>query len=311
MRAYLLPSGLAVDGQHADDEPRSMDHSHPMLESLLETLVCDIGAVLGGDLVGIYLYGSAVSGGFDPGVSDLDIVAVTSAEVEELDLAGLEQMHLDIVGRNPEWSDRLEIVYIGRTTLQSFRTSPGSLAVISPGEPFHVVGDVAEWLQNWYLVRETGATLHGVAAAHVIPPIARAEFVAAVVRYADWLGRGNDDHLGPGSLAYAVLSLCRALRTVRTGMHCSKQQAAAWTTERMPEWAWLIDAALRCRMSRGMTGFDDEQTRSAARMFIRLLADEITGPMSVATATADARISPPPVAWDDQRAVTHTAETPG
>ena len=254
-----------------------MDHNHQMLEPLLEALVSDIRAVLGGDLLGIYLYGSSVSGGFDPGVSDLDLVAVTSAEVEEMNLADLEQMQLDIVRRNPEWTDRLEITYIGWTTLQSFRTSAGLLAVISPGEPFHVVGDVDEWLQNWYLVRETGVTLYGVAAADVIPPIARVEFVAAVVRYADWLRKRNHNDLGPGSLAYAVLSLCRALRTVCTGSPCSKQEGAAWARERMPKWVWLIDAALRCRMLRGATGFDDELTRAAAETFIGLLADEITG----------------------------------
>ena len=150
--------------------------------------------------------------------------------------------------RNPEWSDRLEIAYIGTTTLGSFRTSTGSLAVISPGEPFHVVGNVAEWLQNWYLVRETGVTLYGVAAADVIPPIARVEFVTAVVRYADWLRKQNYDDRGPGSLAYAVLSLCRALRTVRTGLPCSKQEAAAWTSERMPvqnDWSRLASKSAR------------------------------------------------------------------
>jgi predicted nucleotidyltransferase len=244
------------------------------------TLVSDIRAVLGADLVGIYLYGSSVSGGFDLGVSDLDLVAVTSAEVEGIDLAGLDRMQLDFVRRHPAWSDRIDIIYIGWTTLKSFRTNVGSLAVVSPGEPFHVVGGVVEWLQNWYLVRETGVTLHGVAAADVIPPIARAEFVAALVRYADWLRNRSYDDLGPGSLAYAVLSLCRALRTVRTGMHGSKQEAAAWTREGMPEWAWLIDAALRCRLSRAMTGFDDEQTRATAQRFIRLLGDEIAGSVS-------------------------------
>lgn len=69
-------------------------------------------------------------------------------------------------------------------------------------------------------------------------------------------------------------------------MHCSKQEAAAWTTERMPEWAWLIDAALRSRMSRGTTGFDDEQTRTDAQRLIRLLADEITGSMSADVSAA-------------------------
>jgi hypothetical protein len=125
-----------------------------------------------------------------------------------------------------------------------------------------------------------------VVAADVIPPIARVEFVAAVVRYADWLRQRNCDDLGPGSLAYAVLSLCRALRTVRTGVPCSKQEAVAWTRQRMPEWAWLIDAALRCRMSRGTTGFDGEPTRTAAETFIRLLGDEITGSMSADVSAA-------------------------
>ena len=69
-------------------------------------------------------------------------------------------------------------------------------------------------------------------------------------------------------------------------MHCSKQEAAAWARERMPKWAWLIDAALRCRMSRGATGFDDEQSRAAAEMFIGLLADEITGSMSADVSAA-------------------------
>jgi predicted nucleotidyltransferase len=257
-----------------------MDHSHPMLGSLLETLVSDIRAVLGADLVGIYLYGSSVSGGFDLGVSDLDLVAVTTSEVAGIDLAGLDRMQLDFVGRHPAWSDRIEIIYIGWTTLKSFRTNVGSLAVISPGEPFHVVTGVVEWLQNWYLVRETGVTLYGAAASDVVPPIARAEFLAGLTLYADWLRNRSYDDLGPGSLAYAVLSLCRAFRTVRTGIHGSKQEAAAWARERMPEWASLIDVALRCRLSRGMTGFDDKQTRATAQRFIQFLGHEIAGSLS-------------------------------
>ena len=254
-----------------------MDRDHPTLEPLLEALVSGIRAVLGGDLVGVYLYGSAVSGGFDPGVSDVDLVVVTSPEVEEIDFAGLDRMQLAVIDRSPEWRDRIEIIYIGRTTLWSFRTNIGSLAVVSPGEPFHVVGDVADWYQNWYLVRETGVTLHGVAATDVIPPITRAEYVTAIQRYARWMGDRNYADLGPGSLAYAVLSLCRALRTVHTGLPCSKREGAAWVAERMPDWAWLIDAALRCRMARGTSGFDDGQTRADAQRFIGLLADEIVG----------------------------------
>jgi hypothetical protein len=248
---------------------------HPTVTTLVRRLVDDLPGVLGGDLVGLYLYGSAVSGGFDPGVSDIDLLAVTGTDADQLDLDRLDLMHRSIVASSPEWADRIEIVYIGRVALGSFRTSAGSLAVISPGEPLHVTGPVSDWFQNWFLVRDTGIALFGPPAEHVIPPIDRGEFLAAVARYAGWVGTRTQIDVSSGALAYDVLSMCRALRTVRTGVQCSKEEGAAWTRQRMPDWAWLIDAALRCRLSRGTTGFDDEQTRTAAKRLIRLLAAEV------------------------------------
>src|SRR5450756_1549996 len=127
-----------LDDQDRVAEPHHMNRDERPAADFVAALVSEIQGVLGDDLVGLYLYGSSVTGGFDPGVSDIDLVAVTSPEVGALDLAGFEQMQHAFVSRYPEWGDRLEIVYVGRATLQSFRTSPGSLAVISPGEPFHV-----------------------------------------------------------------------------------------------------------------------------------------------------------------------------
>jgi predicted nucleotidyltransferase len=243
---------------------------------LVAALASEIQDVLGDDLVGLYIYGSSVSGGFDHGVSDIDLVAVTAPEVGALDLAGLERVHRLFARRYPDWSDRLEIVYIGSATLRAFRTSPGSLAVISPGEPFHVRDErVAEWLQNWYLVRENGICLYGAEAAAVVPAITWTEFSAATVRYAYELRNRSRVGASGGVFAYTILTMCRALRTVRTQTHGSKQEAAAWTRERMPEWAWLIDSALQCRLSRGTIGLDDEGSRAAAETFIAVLADQI------------------------------------
>jgi hypothetical protein len=244
--------------------------------SIIETLVSDLCTVLGDELVGLYLYGSAVSGGFDEGVSDIDIVAVTRPDVSALDIAALGRMHVDFVRRHPAWIDRLEIVYIGQATLGSFRRG-GSLAVISPGEPFHVRDGAELWLQNWYLARETGVTLFGADAATVFPPVTQSEFLAATARYADEVRQRDLEAMSPGDRAYTVLTMCRALRTLRTRAQCSKQEAAAWTRELMPEWAWLIEAALACRLSRGTAGFDDERTRAAAEDFIQRLGDEIAG----------------------------------
>jgi predicted nucleotidyltransferase len=246
------------------------------VDTLLEGLVASVHAVLGDDLVGVYLYGSYVSGGFDPGVSDLDLIAVMSMEPEELELEGLGRVHDAFVSANPDWNDRLEIVYISRAALRSFRTSAARLAVISPGEPFHLRDDrVVEWLQNWYLIRETGIVLFGPPAASLVPPISMAEFVAAAARYADQIVRQCLRDATPGARAYAVVTICRALRTVETRAHASKHEGAAWVREQMPEWAWLIDEALRCRLARGTKGFHDERTRAGAEEFIATVAAKI------------------------------------
>ena len=248
------------------------------VDELLIALVSSIHMALGDDLVGVYLYGSYVSGGFDPGVSDVDLVAVTARDADQLDLAALGRVHDAFVSLNPEWTDRLEVVYIGQTALRSFRTSGARLAVISPGEPFHLRDErVAEWLQNWYLIRESGVTLHGPPAASLVPPITMAEFVAAAARYADQIARQNLEGATPGARAYAVLTICRALRTVETGTHGSKLDGAAWAREQLPQWAWLIDEALRCRLARGAVGFDDERSRAGVEEFIALVAARVAG----------------------------------
>jgi hypothetical protein len=257
-------------------DPAAIEGSQRSAEALLAELTSGIHAVIGDALVGAYVYGSYVSGGFDPGVSDIDLVVVTSVEVDTIDLVGIERFHEDFVRRHPDWSDRVEVVYVGQATLRSFRSSSGRLAVISPGEPVHVREDrVVEWVQNWYLVRETGRVLYGPPAAAVVPVVQWAEFVAASARYAVEISKRGVDDATPGSLAYAVLTMCRAFMTVETQAHESKQDGAAWTRQRFPEWGWLINAALECRLSRGSVGFDDQKTRVGAHEFIAMLAAEI------------------------------------
>jgi predicted nucleotidyltransferase len=250
------------------------DH-RPRAAVALEALSSAIQEALGEELVGLYVYGSYVLGGFDAGGSDLDLVAVLDRDVVEGDLARLRPIHDDLVGRMPAWTNRLDIVYIGRHALEGFRSGQGSFAVISPGESFSFRTDVADWLQSWYLLRETSQSLVGVPAAELVPPITRAEFVAELVEsLEDLRGRARGD-LAPGFLAYIVLSHCRALMTVRVGTDPSKASGAAWARERMPEWAWLIDGALECRHSGGRHGFDDGETRDAARRFLDVVAEAI------------------------------------
>jgi hypothetical protein len=146
--------------------------------------------------------------------------------------------------------------------------------VISPGDPFHIRTDVADWIQSWYLLRETSTPLVGPDAAELMPPITRAEFVDALVADLPGLGARSVE-AEPGALAYGVLTACRALQTIRTDSMPSKTEAAAWAAREFPAWASLIDGAMACRHSRGRVGFDDDATRHASRRFIAHVVDEI------------------------------------
>lgn len=270
-----MPNLMLDDRAISTESSGVIDHQLP--EAFIQELTSAIRSGLNDGLIGMYLYGSSVSGGFDADASDIDLLAVTSRDVTEIDFTNVEAVHRDFVERHPAWNDRLEVVYVGRRTLWSFRDG-GSLGVISPGEPFHVRDGVELWLQNWYLVRETGVTLYGAAPAAVIPPIAWSEFIAATARYAAEVRSRSLEEASPDSRAYAVLTMSRALCTIRTHRPCSKQEGAAWVRGRLPEWASLIDAAMQCRLSRGTIGFTDDETRVAAEALIRLLADEIATP---------------------------------
>src|SRR5690349_13531375 len=100
-------------------------------ELVPEGLVPAIRDALCDDLVGLYLYGSAVAGGFDEGISDIDLIAVTRRAGTALNLARLGAMHAAFEEEHPDWADRIEVAYVGVDDLRAFRTRR-SLAVISP-----------------------------------------------------------------------------------------------------------------------------------------------------------------------------------
>lgn len=147
--------------------------------------------------------------------------------------------------------------------------------MISPGEPFHARDGVELWLQNFYLARQTGVALVGPHPTRTVPQIEWDEFIASTIRYADEVGARVRSDDPAGSLAYDILTLCRALCTVSSDSTCSKSDGAVWVRSRMPEWAWLIDAAGEARLSGGRSGLPEIAMTAATATFIPALREGI------------------------------------
>ena len=240
----------------------------PSVTTVLARLVDEQIRALGPALIGCCLFGSVVTGDFEPGISEIDTVAILSDDPTTADLTAFAHLHRDIVKCLPEWSDRVECVYTSSGALRSFRTARSPAARISPGEPFHAIELDPSWVLDWYPLRTLGETLWGPPPAALVPPITKNEYVGAVRRHLlEWRWTGGQ--AGRRSQSYAILSMCRGLRTVRTGDLVSKREAGSWGREVMLEHAELIGGALEWRAQpRAEPEADGEGTIDATLRFI-------------------------------------------
>src|SRR5215207_4474835 len=152
----------------------------PDINTLLDHIRASLQAVLGDKLVGLYLYGSLVTGDFDRDMSDIDLLAALSGDLDAPTFDALNAMHSAIIKTYPHWEGRLEIAYLSLDALQTFKTQRSKIGIISPGEPFHIIDAGIDWLMNWYLVRTKGVTLFGPPPQDIIAPTSKAEYLEAV-----------------------------------------------------------------------------------------------------------------------------------
>lgn len=172
-------------------------------------LASQLAGAAGGLLRAVYLHGSAALGGWVPGRSDIDLLAVTTEEPDATVLDRLAQSLLTAAARCP-----------GRDLESSVVTSA---AIARPAEPWpyllHVAGGPGlpgrvvrpdsgagdpDLLIHYAVCRARGVSVYGPPARQVIGRIRRwpvLDYLAGELRW-------GAEH---GSEAYAVLNACRAL----------------------------------------------------------------------------------------------------
>jgi predicted nucleotidyltransferase len=215
----------------------------------LGQLAAELERQLGSELVALYLFGSLAAGGFYPGKSDLDLMAIVETEVREGEqLDALREVHGAFVGDRPEWVERIEVAYVDRRVLQTFGERPaGRIAVISPGEPLHLREAGFEATLDWHSVTTQGETILGPQPLALGPTVSQRAYRAAVeALLREWPSRVRTPWVAyvPAHQGYVVVTLCRALHALATGRQTTKEAAAAWACARYPEWSSYIQEAL-------------------------------------------------------------------
>jgi hypothetical protein len=214
----------------------------PAIERYLAALVRVLDARLGEALVGAYLHGSAVLGGWRDDRSDVDVLAVCAASVA--DVGALDDLAEALSVRSlPCPADRgLEFGLVTAESAAAPCTKPafeldlttssaGDTPTLGRGRPGH-----ADYLMHFAVCRAHGRALAGPPPSRVFAevqvPMLAACFAAELV----WATA----HATP---AYHVLNACRAWRYAADRELCSKVAGAEWALGRGVE-ADAIGAAL-------------------------------------------------------------------
>lgn len=195
-------------------------------------VVTALRAILGDDLVGVYLHGSLAMGCFNPTGSDIDLLAVTQSPPAEaahrelalrlLDLSGspspLEISVLREVDLLPwrfptpfqfhfseDWRERFNLALGG-----------GSLP-IQPGEDADLAAHIT-------ILHQRGVVLLGPAVGQIFPNVPATDYLAAIWEHDTRSVR----HWVADRPVYGVLNLCRVLTYLTDERITSKEEGGAW-----------------------------------------------------------------------------------
>ena len=248
---------------------------YPDVNQVLDLLLTKASAILGGQMTGMYLYGSLSSGDFNPQSSDIDFVFVTESTLPTETITALEAMHRELWASDLKWAAKLEGAYVPKSLIRRHNPDGPAIPTINEGA-FYVAQLGSDWIIQRHVIREFGVILHGPDPKTLIDPVSPEEIRQSVLAVLnewwfpmlenpEWLAQHGGNYHG-----YAVITMCRVLHALQHGTIVSKPVAARWMQEKYPEWHALIEKALLSQQHSQHPGFLED-----ALKFIRFTQQEL------------------------------------
>lgn len=221
---------------------------YPDVNAVLALLLENVREVLGDDFTGLYLHGSLACGDFAPARSDVDFLVATQGELPPAMLPLLRAMHARVRASGLKWAEKLEGSYIPLRALRRYQPPAIHPALRTDGS-FEPDGHGSDWIIQRWVLRERGIALAGPPLRELIDPISPEDLRRAqLATLREWWSPPFPSPQRFESReyqAYAALTMCRALYTLRFAEVVSKPAASCWALETLdPRWRGLIERAL-------------------------------------------------------------------
>ncbi|MEN8171523.1 MAG: aminoglycoside adenylyltransferase domain-containing protein [Chloroflexota bacterium] len=235
--------------------------SYLEVNRLLQNLLVNVQMILGKQFIGLYLYGSLASGGFNPETSDIDFLVVTSDELSDNKIDALGKMHASLAISGLKFAAKLEGAYIPQDIIRKFDPDDLEFPWINEGK-FYLGRQGSDWIIQRHVLREQGVIVGGPDPTTLIDPVSADDIQQAILGILEswWAPMlSNPARLEDSEYqAYAILFMCRTLHTLETGVLGSKPEAAHWALDTLdPCWQESIEDALCWQEGSVMNKFDE------------------------------------------------------
>jgi streptomycin 3"-adenylyltransferase len=194
----------------------------------LDRLVAGLREICAERLVAVYLHGSLALGGFQPGRSDVDVLAVAREPQPD---ASNRALHALLLGVSTDPAP-VEISVVSHSELRAWRhPCPYDFHYSEEWRARALAGrgvdpDLALHVA---LTRARGRALLGPPPQDVLPEVPHADVLDSICR--DVAESLAQIHAKP---AYAVLNACRTLAWLRDGAFRSKEEGGLWALASLP-----------------------------------------------------------------------------
>lgn len=256
------------------------------LSELLAGFTAESCRILGDNLTGIYLHGSAVMGCFHPEKSDIDLILVVKDEVSDTAKRRFMDMVVELNKQAPEKGLELSIVkeelckpfvyptpfelHFSVAHLNWYQESPEDYVA-------KMKGTDKDLAAHFTILYHRGQVLYGKEIREVFEEVSRDTYMDSI--WCDVEGAAEDILESP---MYVILNLCRVLGYKEGGLILSKKEGGEWMLGKLAEeediatgegFSHLIQGALE----EYATGQKLEVQETLAKQFAEEMLKRISG----------------------------------
>jgi hypothetical protein len=247
------------------------------VRQVLDEYVALLHDALPGLLAGMYLHGSLALGAFDPKLSDIDCITITSRRCTAADIDSLRAIHNTLLRRYPQ--AQLEGSYLQWHDLGRFEDTISPHPHIHDGilhaSGYHDVNAV-----TWWILKHRGITVVGPPAEHLDIEVDWEDLIAQMHRNMNtyWASFTTSPQrmallLSDYGIQWTVLGILRQFYTFREHAITSKTGAGIYGLAHTPrQWRRLIQEAIDIRAGAATSSYRLRIVRAlVAYAFLQLI----------------------------------------